>query len=126
MKEKLNKMAKFGVVSSILGIIVITVLEFPPPIGFETRPQNNVSIIWLFFFLAIVVSVIATIPLIFKKPTLGKKLAIVAGSLNILQVIADQLHLLQPEAPTLGYSLLEGVVVILSAALIYFALKVKN
>jgi len=47
------KWAKRGVLAATIAILVFTVLEFPPPIGFETRPQSNVSSIWLVLFLAI-------------------------------------------------------------------------
>ena len=124
--KSIDKKAKIGVIASIVTIIVITILEFPAPLGFETRPQDNVSMGWLFFFLIIVVTEIATIPLILKKPKLGSIFGIVAGVLNIMQVIADQLHLMQPEVASLGYSLLEGSVVIVSFALIYFCLKINR
>lgn len=119
-------MVKKGVIGSVIAIIVITALEFPPPIGFETRPQTNVPIYWLFFFLLILITEITTIPLILKKPKLGWKFGVMAGILNILQVIADQLHLMQPEIAPLGYSLLEYLVVVASITLIYFSLKMKN
>lgn len=125
MEEKSNRWAKFSVLGSLIAIIVVTILEFPSPIGFETRPQDNVSIVWLFFLLAIVISMLATALFIFIKPSIGKKIAIVAGVLNILQVIADQMHLMQPEVAPLGYSLLEGAVVILSLVLVYSSSKVR-
>ena len=112
---------KLGVIVAIIVILAITVLEFPAPVGFETRPQDNVSIGWLFFFLTIVATEIATIPLILKKPKLGSIFGIIAGSLNILQVLADQLHLMQPEVAPLGYTLLEYSVVIISIILIYLS-----
>jgi hypothetical protein len=65
-------------------------------------------------------------PLIFKRPTLGGILALVATGLNVLQVIADQTHLMQPELVPLGYSLLEGTVVIASIALGYFAWNARH
>jgi hypothetical protein len=117
---------KMGIIGSIVVIVILTILEFPAPIGFETRPQNNVSMGWLFFFLTIVITEIATIPLILKKPSLGIRFGIVAGVLNILQVIADQLHLMQPEVAPLGYTLLEFTVAAISVGLIYLSLKVKN
>jgi hypothetical protein len=95
-------------------------------IGVETRPQTNVSPLWGLFFLIILITEIAAIPLIFRRPSLGRKFGIIAGILNILQVIADQIHLLQPEVAPLGYSLLEGLVVIASLVLIYFCLKLEN
>jgi len=118
------KKFKIGIIGCVVAIIFLTILEFPAPIGFETRPQNNVSIGWLFFFLTIVVAEIATIPLILKKPKLGSLFGIVAGILNILQVIADQLHLMQPEVAPLGYTLLEYLVALVSVILIYFSLKI--
>lgn len=127
MQEKLtNKWAKRGVVGAILIILILTVLEFPAPIGFETRPQDNVSILWLIFFLVILITEITAIPLIFKRPTLGAKFAIVAAILNILQIFADQLHLMQPEVASLNYTLLEYSVGIFSLLLLYFAWKVHT
>lgn len=123
VNKKSNKLAKFGVLGCIIAIVVVTILEFPPPIGFETRSQANVSIIWLFLFLAIAITEIVTIPLIFIKPKIGKVLGITAGILNIVQVIADQLHLMQPEVAPFFYSLLEYTVVLFSLMLIYFSLK---
>lgn len=120
------KHAKVGVVVSVIIILILTVLEFPAPIGFETRPQTGVSPLWLIFFLAILVSEIAAIPLTFKKPQLGAKFAICAGVLNILQIFADQLHLMQPEVAPLGYSLLEYSVGVVSLALIGFAWVVRR
>jgi len=125
-KTKAFTPAKQGAVGAIIAIMIITVLEFPPPIGFETRPQTNVSLVWLLFFLIIVITEIAAIPLIFRRPNLGRKFGIVAAILNIIQVIADQLHLMQPEVAPLGYSVLEGMVVIASLALIYFSLKIQD
>ncbi|MFA6446252.1 MAG: hypothetical protein WCW14_03335 [Candidatus Paceibacterota bacterium] len=120
-----NKL-KLGLIGCVVAIIILTILEFPAPVGFETRPQDNVSIGWLLFFLTIVVTEIATIPLILKKPTLGLRFGIVAGVLNILQVIADQLHLMQPEVAPLYYSLLEYSVASISMVLIYLSLKVNK
>ncbi len=125
-KPKASTPAKWGAVGAIIAILIITVLEFPAPIGFETRPQTNVSLLWLLFFLIIVITEIAAIPLIFRRPSLGRKFGIIAGILNILQVIADQTHLMQPEVAPLGYSVLEGMVVIASLVLIYFSLKIQE
>lgn len=116
--------AKIAVVGCVIAILILTVLEFPPPIGFETRPQSDVSSIWLVFFLAILVVEIATIPTILTLPRVGAVLGITAAILNIVQVIADQAHLMQPEIAPLGYSLLEGTVVAGSLALAYFSLTV--
>lgn len=114
---------KKGALFAIITILILTVLEFPSPIGFETRPQNGVSPLWLILFLAILVTEITAIPLIFKRPKLGFNLAICAGVLNILQIFADQLHLMQPEIAPLGYSLLEYSVGAVSLILIYIAWK---
>lgn len=122
---KATSAAKMGAVAAIIAILIITVLEFPPPLGFETRPQNDVSIFWLFFFLLIAITEIAAIPLILKRPGLGRKFGLAAGILNILQVMADQAHLMQPEVAPLGYSVLEGLVVIAAIALIYFSSKIQ-
>lgn len=124
--KSIDKKVKIGIIGCIIAIVILTILEFPAPIGFETRPQNNVSMGWLLFFLTIVVTEIATIPLILKKPKLGWKFGVVAGVLNIFQVIADQLHLMQPEVAPLGYTLLEFTVAAISVGLIYLSLKVKN
>ena len=115
------RIAKWSIVAAVAAILVLTVLEFPPPIGFETRPQANVSIAWLILFLVILIAEVATIPLVFKRPQLGAKFAIVAGSLNLLQIVADQLHLMQPEIAPLAYSLLEYSVGVFSLALIFLA-----
>lgn len=120
------KWTKRGVVGSIILILVLTVLEFPPPIGFETRPQDNVSMLWLILFLAILITEIVAIPLIFKRPSLGTKFAISAGILNIIQIFADQLHLMQPEIAPLGYTLLEYLVGVVALVLIYFAWKIHQ
>lgn len=120
------KLAKWGVIGSVVAILILTVLEFPAPIGFETRPQTNVSPLWLMLFLAILITEIITIILIFKRPKLGIKFAIIAGTLNIIQVFADQLHLMQPEVAPFGYTVLEISVGIISLFLIYLALNLRN
>ena len=110
---------------AVLGVLIViwilTALEFPPPLGFETRPQSNVSIFWLAFFIIILIVEIATIPVIYRRPSVGAGLGILAAILNILQVFADQAHLMQPEVAPFGYSILEGMVVIASLALAYFS-----
>ena len=118
------KYAKMGVIVSIITILILTVLEFPAPIGFEVRPQDNVSMWWLVLFLAILISEIMAMFLIFKNPKLGAKFAIGAGILNILQIFADQMHLMQPEIAPLGYTLLEYTVGIVSLVLIYLSWRV--
>jgi hypothetical protein len=120
------KSAKIGIIVSIVCILIPTVLELPAPIGIETRPQNDVSLFWLLLFLVILISEIAAALLIIKKPKIGANLALVAGVLNIFQIIADQLHLMQPEIATFAYTLLEYSVGIFALALIYFAWKVKT
>jgi hypothetical protein len=111
--------AKRAVLGVLIVIWILTALEFPPPIGFETRPQSNVSIIWLAFFIVILIVEIATIPVIYRRPSVGGGLGILAAILNISQVLADQAHLMQPEVAPLGYSILEGMIVIASVALAY-------
>ena len=124
-KLKASSSARMGAAGAIIAILIITVLEFPPPIGFETRPQTGVSVFWLFFFLVILIADFATLFLIFRRPVLGRKIGIAAAILNILQVVADQAHLMQPEVAPLGYSLLEGAVVICSLILIFSARKIR-
>jgi hypothetical protein len=116
--------AKKAVAGFVLVILILTVLEFPPPIGFETRPQSDVSSFWLGFFIVILIVEIAAIPLIFRRPSLGRTFGILAAVLNILQVIADQTHLMQPEVAPLSYSALEGMVVVASIALLYSAWRI--
>jgi hypothetical protein len=118
--------AKRVVLGAIIVILVLTVLEFPPPIGFETRPQSSVSVIWLAFFILILIVEIATIPVVYTTPSVGGGLGMLAAVLNILQVLADQAHLMQPEVAPLGYSILEGMVVIASLALAYFSWMVRQ
>ena len=118
--------AKRAVLGAVIVILVLTALEFPPPIGFETRPQSNVSIFWLAFFIVILIVEVATIPMVYRRPSVGGGLGILAAILNVLQVLADQAHLMQPEVAPLGYSVLEGMVVIASLALAYFSWAVRQ
>jgi hypothetical protein len=113
--------AKRAVIGTVVAILILTVLEFPPPIGFETRPQSDVASYWLAFFVIILVVEIVTVPMVYRRPVIGGGLGILAAILNILQVIADQAHLLQPEVAPFGYSVLEGLVVLASLALAYFS-----
>jgi hypothetical protein len=113
--------ARRAVLGVLIVIWILTALEFPPPLGFETRPQSNVSIFWLAFFIVILIVEIATIPVIYRRPSVGAGLGILAAILNILQVFADQAHLMQPEVAPFGYSILEGMVVIASLALAYLS-----
>jgi len=125
MKEALKiKSSKWAVIGLVIGILILTVLELPAPIGFETRPQNNVSLVWLALFLAILTTEIASMVFVFKKPDFGGKLGLAAAFLNVLQVIADQFHLMQPEVASPGYSLIEYAVAIISIALAYFSWRV--
>ena len=118
--------AKRAVLVAVIVILILTVLEFPPPIGFETRPQSDVSLFWLAFFIVILIVEVATIPMIYRRPSVGGGLGILAAILNILQVLADQAHLMQPEVAPFGYSVLEGMVVIASLALAYFSWAVRQ
>lgn len=125
--RKINlKRATAGVIGSICAILILTILEFPPPFGFETRPQGDVSIFWLVFFLVILVTEIVVIVFAFKRPKLSAKFAFASGILNILQIIADQMHLMQPETATLAYTLIEYSVGLFALSLIYFAWKVNS
>jgi hypothetical protein len=117
---------KRAVLGTVIVILILTVLEFPPPIGFETRPQSDVSSFWLAFFIVILIVEIATIPMVYRRPSVGGRLGILAAILNILQVLADQAHLMQPEVAPFGYSVLEGMVVIASLALAYFSWAVRQ
>lgn len=121
--EKIKTLRWFAAVA-ILVILILTILEFPAPVGFETRPQSNVSLFWLVFFIIILVVEIASIPLLFKKPKLGGAFGILAAILNILQILADQFHLMQPEVAPLGYTLLEYSVGLVSLVLAYFSYKI--
>jgi len=64
--------------------------------------------------------------MIYKRQRIGSGLGILAAILNILQVIADQAHLMQPEVAPLGYSVLEGMVVMASLALAYFSWSARQ
>lgn len=113
--------AKRGVIGAVIVILILTVLEFPAPIGFETRPQSDVSPFWLAFFSLILIAEIAAILAVLRLTRLGASLGLLAAGLNILQIVADQVHLMQPEIATFGYSVLEGLVGIASLALAYFS-----
>jgi hypothetical protein len=113
--------AKRAVIAAIIVILILTFLGFPPPIGIETRPQSNVSLIWLAYFIVVLIVEIVTIPIIYRRPSVGRGLGIIAAILNILFVMADQAHLLQPEVAPLNYSVLQSMTVITSLALAYFS-----
>jgi hypothetical protein len=51
-------------------------------------------------------------------------MGILAAMLNIIQVIADQAHLMQPEIAPIGYTVLEGLAVMAALLLAYFSLTV--
>lgn len=107
------------IITSIVLILVITVLELPAPVGFETRPQDHVSLWWLALFGATVLAEILTLRLVRSRSALGAKLGILVGLLNIAMVVADQLHLMQPEVATTIYIMLEDGVVLISLVLLY-------
>ena len=117
----LPSFAKKAVVACIAAILVLTVLEFPSPFGLETRPQSNVSPMWFILFIAILALEVAVIPLIYKRPRAGAEIGLLVAALNVLQVVADQAHLMQPEVASLGYFLLEIAVLIASVFLAYFS-----
>lgn len=104
-------------------MLLVTVLGFPKPIGFETRQQNNVSLWWLLLFLSITGLEIATLILISKNPALAARTAIAAGILNIFQALADQNHMMQPELASRGSVILEYTAQVTSLCLIYVAWK---
>ncbi|MFA5919450.1 MAG: hypothetical protein WC800_07940 [Candidatus Nanopelagicaceae bacterium] len=118
------KTAKRAVSATIILILVLTVLEFPAPIGFESRPQVGVSKLWLLLFFAIVLSESVAMIQIFKRPRFGALLAIGAGVLNLIQIIADLTHMMQPESAPWSYVALELSVGLLSLLLIYFSRQV--
>lgn len=120
------KTAQKGIIISVISILAITILEFPAPIGLETRPQDKVAIGWLFFFAVILVTEIATIPFVLRKPMTGTRLGITAGGLNILQAAADQLRLMQPENATLVYTVIEYSIAFISLGLIYFSFNLAK
>jgi hypothetical protein len=93
--------AKRTVLGTVIVVLILTVMESSLPIGFETLPQSDVSLFWLAFFVIILIEV-ATIPMIYRRPALGGGLGILAGILNILQVLADQTHPMQPEVAPLA------------------------
>lgn len=119
-----HKSAKRGVIVSILVILVLTVLEMPKPIGFETRSQSNVSRGWLILFFAIVICEVLAMIRVQRHPKMSARLAIIAALLNLFQIFADQRHMMQPQVASHTYTLIEYAVGIASLALIYFSLGV--
>ena len=117
--------AKRAVIAAVVVILILTFLGFPPPIGIETRPQSNVSLIWLAYFVVVLIVEIVAIPIIYRCPSVGRGLGIIAAILNILFVMADQAYLLQPEVAPLNYSVLQSMTVITSLALAYFSWAVR-
>jgi hypothetical protein len=107
-------------------ILILTFLGFPPLVGIETRPWSNVSTIWLAYFVFVLIVETSTIPMIYRRPSLGGRLGILAASLNILFVLAGQVRLLQPEVASLSYSVLQSMTVIASLALAYFSCTVSR
>ncbi len=126
LKNLMPSTAKRGVLGSVIVILILTALELPPLIGFETRPQADVAAYWGLFFVVVLVVEISTIPIIYIRPSVGGGLGILAAVLNILLALADQAHLLQPEVAPFGYSVLEGMAVITSLALAYFSWAVRR
>jgi hypothetical protein len=95
---------------------------FPPPVGIETRPQSNVSLVWLAYFFVVLIIEITTIPSHIQRSSLGGVIGILTAILYILFVVADQARLLQPEVVTpLSYSILQSVIVIGSITFAYFS-----
>jgi len=118
--------AKRAVLGAVIVILILTFLGFPPPIGIETRPQSNVSLIWLAYFVIVLIVEISTIPMTYRRPSVGGGLGILAAILNILFVLADQAHLLQPEVASFSYSVLHSMSVIAFLALAYFSWVVRT
>jgi hypothetical protein len=118
-----TKKAALGLVVVLLFLVV---LGFPPPLGLETRPQSDVSIFWLLPFVVTWILEILTLPMIFKRPAVGGLLGIVSAILSILGVVADQAHLIQPEVAPFNYSILQGIIVITSLALVYFSWRLRQ
>jgi hypothetical protein len=118
--------AKRPVIAAVLMILILTFLGFPPLVGIETRPRSNVSTIWLAYFVFVLIVETSTIPMIYRRPSLGGRLGILAASLNILFVLAGQVRLLQPEVASLSYSVLQSMTVIASLALAYFSCTVSR
>lgn len=119
-----HKTAIRGVIASIFVILVLTFFEMPKPLGFETRPQDNVSRGWLILFLAILISEVLAMIRVQRHPKMSARLAIVAAVLNIFQIFADQTHMMQPEVATRTYTLIEYAVGLVSLGLIYFSFGV--
>jgi hypothetical protein len=102
------------------------VFRISSPVGIETRPQSNVSLIWLAYFVVVLIVEFTAIPMIYRRPSVGGELDILAAILNILFVLADQAYLLQPEVAPLSYSVLQSMTVIASLALAYFSWVVRQ
>ena len=128
MKErtvgKNRNVAKRGVVASIFVILILTFLEMPKPLGLETRSQDNVSRGWLILFFAILISEVLALIRVHRHPKMAARLAIFAGVLNIVQIFADQTHMMQLEVATRTYTMIEYAVGLVSLCLIYFSLGV--
>lgn len=113
-------------IAPVIVILSLTFLGFPPPVGIETRPQSHVSLNWLVYFVVVLIVEIAAIPMIYRRPSVGGVLGILAAIFNILFVLADQAHLLQPEVAPLSYSILQSMTVVASLALAYFSWVVRQ
>jgi hypothetical protein len=81
--------AKRAVIAAVIVILSLTFLGFPPPVGIETRPQSNVSLNWLVYFVVVLIVEIAASPMIYRRSSVGGGLGILAAILNILFVLAD-------------------------------------
>jgi hypothetical protein len=80
---------KRAVIAAIIVILIHSFLGFPPPVGIETRPQSNVSLIWLAYFVLVLIVEIAAIPMIYRRSSVGGGLGILAAIPNILFILAD-------------------------------------
>jgi hypothetical protein len=63
--------AKTAVIAAVIVILILAFLGFPPPVGIETRPQSNVPLIWLAYFIVVLIVEIAAIPMIYRRPSVG-------------------------------------------------------
>jgi hypothetical protein len=80
--------AKRAVIAAVIVILSLTFLGFPPPVDIETRPQSHVSLNWLVYFVVVLIVEIAAIPMIYRRPSVGGVLGILAAIPNIF-ILAD-------------------------------------